>query len=103
MKKLVPDPPSLGLSNATTANTPFGTNRMFNVREGIPAEEALLHAGQLLRCAEATVSDALDHLTLNDRAIVAGAGAGAGQHIEIARALIDAVLDGVGVQRIFSA
>ncbi|CAI8759499.1 MULTISPECIES: DUF6124 family protein [Pseudomonas] len=99
MKKLVPDPPSLGLSNATTANTPFGTNRMFNVREGIPAEEALLHAGQLLRCAEATVSDALDHLTLNDRAIVAGAG----QHIEIARALIDAVLDGVGVQRIFSA
>ena len=57
MKKLVPDPPSLGLSNATTANTPFGTNRMFNVREGIPAEEALLHAGQLLRCAEATVSD----------------------------------------------
>ncbi|PJY94353.1 DUF6124 family protein [Pseudomonas donghuensis] len=99
MKKLVPDPPILGLSNATTANTPFGTNRMFNVREGIPAEEALLHAGQLLRCAEATVSDALDHLTLNDRAIVAGAG----QHIEIVRALIDAVLDGVGVQRIFSA
>ncbi|MNJ58212.1 DUF3077 domain-containing protein [Pseudomonas sp. B21-012] len=98
MKKIVPDPPSLDLTETTTASTSFGTNRMFSVREGIPAEEALLHAGQLLRCAEATVSDALDHLTLNDRSIVAGAG----QHIETARALIDAVIDGGGVQRIFS-
>lgn len=96
MKKLVPDPPDL--STASTANTPFGTNGMFNVREGIPAEEALLHACQLLRCAEATVSDALDHLSLNDRVIVSGAG----QHVEAARALIDAVLDGLGVHRIFS-
>ena len=98
MKKIVPDPPILHLSHATTANTPFGTNLMFNVREGIPAEEALLHACQLLRCAEATVSDALDHLTHNDRSLVSGAG----QHIEAAHALIDAVLDGVGVQRIFT-
>ncbi len=51
MKKLVPDPPSLDLSNATTADTPFGTNRMFAVRAGIPAEEALLHACHLLQCA----------------------------------------------------
>ena len=97
MKKLVPDPPSLDLSNATTADTPFGTHRMFAVRAGIPAEEALLHACHLLQCAEATVSDAVDHLTLNDRSLVCGAG----QHIETARALIDAVLDGVGVIRIF--
>ncbi|TDF82051.1 DUF6124 family protein [Pseudomonas sp. H9] len=52
----------------------------FNIRAGIPAEEALLHACQLLRCAEATVSDALDHLILNDRSLVSGAG----QHIETA-------------------
>ncbi|WP_191833419.1 hypothetical protein [Pseudomonas fluorescens] len=51
----------------------------------------------LLQCAEATVCDAVDHLTLNDRSLVYGAG----QHIETARALIDAVLDGVGVIRIF--
>ncbi|WP_165957386.1 hypothetical protein [Pseudomonas sp. H9] len=51
MKKIVPDPPGLDLSNASTANTPFGTNHMFNIRAGIPAEEALLHACQLLRCA----------------------------------------------------
>ncbi|WP_442108803.1 DUF6124 family protein [Pseudomonas sp. NUPR-001] len=96
MKKIVPDPPSLDLAKASTADTPFGTNLMFNIRAGIPAEEALLHACQLLRCAEATVCDALDHLTLNDRSLVSGAG----QHIETARALVDAVLDGVGVQRI---
>jgi len=98
MKKLVPDPPSLDLSSATTASTPFGTNHMFTVRAGICAEEALLHACQLLRYAEATVSDAVDHLTLNDRSLVSSAG----QHIETARALIDAVLDGVGVKRIFT-
>lgn len=98
MKKIVPDPPCLDLTNATTANTPFGTNRMFSVRQGIPAEEALLHACQLLRYAEATVSDAVDHLTLNDRSLVCGAG----QHIETARALIDAVLDGGGVQQILN-
>ncbi|MEG1041254.1 MAG: DUF3077 domain-containing protein [Pseudomonas sp.] len=97
MKKIVPDPPTLNLANASTANTPFGANHIFNIRAGIPAEEALLHACQLLRYAEATVSDAVDHLTLNDRSIVSGAG----QHIETACALIDAVLDGVGVQRIF--
>jgi len=97
MKKLVPDPPNVDLSSATTANTPFGANRMFNVRQGIPAEEALLHACQLLRCAEATISDAVDHLTLNDRSVASGAG----QHIETARALIDAVLDGMGVHRVF--
>jgi hypothetical protein len=98
MKKLVPDPPSIDLSNTTTANTLFGTNRMFAVCAGIPAEEALLHACHLLQCAEATVSDAIEHLTLNDRSLVCGAG----QHIETARALIDAVLDGVGVKRIFT-
>lgn len=98
MKKLVPDPPSVDLSNATTADTPFGTHHLFKVCAGIPAEEALLHACHLLQCAEATVSDAADHLTLNDRSLVCGAG----QHIEAARALIDAVLDGVGVKRIFT-
>ncbi|QPG61851.1 DUF3077 domain-containing protein [Pseudomonas sp. BIGb0427] len=98
MKKPVPDPPSLDLSTATTASTPFGNNHMFTVRAGIPAEEALLHACQLLECAEATVSDALGHLTLNDHSLVYGAG----QHIETARALIDAVLDGGGVNRVFS-
>ncbi|WP_327437786.1 DUF6124 family protein [Pseudomonas donghuensis] len=98
MKKLVPDPPRLDFANAITANTPFGSNRMFTVRAGIPAEEALLHACQLLQCAEATVIDAVDHLTLNDRPLVCGAG----QHIESARALIDAVLDGVGVNRILN-
>lgn len=97
MKKLVPDPPPFALSNATTANTPFGTNHMLTVRAGIPAEEALLHACHLLQCADATICDAVDHLTLNDRSLVCGAG----QHIETARALIDAVLDGMGVSRIF--
>jgi hypothetical protein len=98
MKKIVPDPPSLDLSSTTTANTPFGTHRMFTVRAGIPAEEALIQACELLQSAEATVRDAVDHLTLNDRALVSGAG----QHIEAARALVDAVLDGAVVPRIFT-
>ncbi|TDF85115.1 DUF6124 family protein [Pseudomonas sp. H9] len=98
MKKHVPDPPSLDLSTLTTASRDFGESRMFNVRAGISGEEALLYACHLLQNAEATVKAATDNLELADRALVAGIG----QPIEAARALIEGVIDGAGVPRLFS-
>lgn len=89
---------SIDLSTLSTATTPFGENKMFTIREGISAEEALLYAGHLLTSACATVSAASDTLQPHDRAVVIGAG----QCIESARALIDAVIDGAGVERLFS-
>ncbi|MEG1082495.1 MAG: hypothetical protein RSE44_28555, partial [Pseudomonas sp.] len=96
MKKHVPDPPSFDLSTLTTASRSFGEGRMFNISAGISSEEALLYACHLLQNAEATVMAATNNLELSDRSLVAGVG----QHIETARALIDAVIDGAGVPRL---
>jgi hypothetical protein len=85
MKKLVPDPPSLDITETTTARTPFGTNRMFTVCAGIPAEEALIHACHLLACATATLE--------RSQAV------GAAKHVAAAQALIAAVLEGAEVRR----
>jgi hypothetical protein len=94
MMKIVPDPPQV-LSLTSTAQKPFGTldsenQPLFCVREGIRAEDALLHVGMLLGCIEATAWDAVEHLHLNDKGVVMGII----QNVEMARALVDALLDG---------
>ncbi len=97
MKKPVPDPPAFDLANTVTAAKPFGAmdvniKQMFSVREGICSEDALMHASVLLSFVEATASDAADHLSLNDKALVLSIA----QHAEMARALVNAVLEGAG-------
>ncbi|NES10159.1 hypothetical protein G3O07_11065 [Pseudomonas laurentiana] len=49
-----------------------------------------MHASVLLSVVEATASDAADHLSLNDKALVLSIA----QHAEMARALVNAVLEG---------
>ncbi len=92
MIKIVPDPPASTPSLFTTEQ-PFGTvdnngQPMFSVRGGIPAEDALAHASTLIECAEATAWDVVDHLHLNDKALVLGLI----QQLDAAQALIGAVL-----------
>ncbi|WP_166365249.1 DUF3077 domain-containing protein [Pseudomonas akapageensis] len=94
MIKIVPDPPLTTLQKTVT--TPFGIcdaghEPLFAVRAGIPAEDALVHASLLLKgaCAStvqacekaATAESGLLWLTLHA--------------IETAKALVDAVVDGV--------
>ena len=50
---------------------------------------ALAHASTLIGCAEATAWDVVDHLHLNDKALVLGLI----QQLDSAQALIGAVLD----------
>ena len=93
MIKIVPDPPASTLS-LTTTEKPFGTadsngQPMFTVRGGIPADDALGYATALIECAEATAWDVVDHLHLNDKALVLGLI----QQLDAAQALIGAVLD----------
>ncbi|WP_166359074.1 DUF6124 family protein [Pseudomonas akapageensis] len=95
MIKIVPDPPIPSSSITSTAQKPFGTldstgQPLFCVRAGIPADDALIHVGMLLGCAEATAWDVVEHLQLNDKGVVLGLI----QTIEMARALVDALVDG---------
>ncbi|WP_166359251.1 DUF6124 family protein [Pseudomonas akapageensis] len=94
MIKIVPDPPESSPSLTTTTEKPFGTVDsngipMFTVRGGIPADDALAHATTLIECAEATAWDVVDHLHLNDKALVLGLI----QQLDAAQALIAAVVD----------
>ncbi len=96
MKKPVPDPPAFDLSQATTSHTSFGIpdfngNPLFSIREGICAEDALVHTCLLLNCVRASAYDAAQHLSANDQSLILGIA----QHAEMARALVDAVLEGV--------
>ncbi len=95
MKKPVPDPPLFDFSRFSTTGTPFGPHDfhgscMFNVNEGICAEDALVHACLLLSCLRASACDAAQHLTANDHALVIGIA----QQAEMAKALVDSVLAG---------
>lgn len=100
MIKIVPDPPNLSRSITTTAHKTFGSldsdsRQLFSVREGIHAEDALMHVGMLLGCVEATAWDAVEHLHLNDKGVLLGII----QNTEMARALVDALLDGAAKQQ----
>jgi hypothetical protein len=93
MKKLVPDPPAFNL--VQTAETHFGAcdghAPLFAVRAGISAEDALVHAALYLKCASVTAPQALDYTG------EPGLGfAWSTLHsMQMAKALIDAVLDGI--------
>ncbi|MCY1450434.1 hypothetical protein D9M71_672390 [compost metagenome] len=93
MIKIVPDPP-VSTSSLTTIEKPFGTvdsngQPMFTVRAGIPAQDALDHASTLIAYAEATAWDVVDHLHLNDKALVLGLI----QQLDAAQALLAALAD----------
>jgi len=98
MKKPVPDPPSLHL--AETVQTPVAScpehSSLFAVCAGISAEDALVHASLYLKCASATMGQALQFTSAQGRGF-----AGSAQHSqEMAKALIDALLDGIELQRV---
>ena len=95
MKKPVPDPPSLHL--VETIETPVKScpehPPLFCVRAGVSAEDALVHALLYLRCASSTIAEALQYSSDAGKGFVWST-----QHsVEMAVALIDAVLDGVEV------
>ncbi|MCP6692529.1 DUF6124 family protein [Pseudomonas donghuensis] len=98
MKKLVPDPPSLHLVETieTSVNSCPDHPPLFNVRAGVCAEDALVHALLYLKCASATISQAVQHTSEAGRAFVWSS-----QHsVEMASALMDALLDGVEARQL---
>ena len=98
MKKIVPDPPVFNLGE--TAETLFGAcdghAPLFTVRPGISAEDALVHAALYLKCASDTGPQALDY--------IADAGLGFAwstlHSMQMAKGLIDAVLDGIECRKL---
>lgn len=93
MKKPVPDPPSLHLVETVeraVASCPEHP-ALFKVCAGIRAEDALVHASLYLKCASADIGQVLQHTSEAGRGF-----AWSTQHsLELARALIDALLDGI--------
>ncbi len=120
MKKLVPDPPhtathrgrnpehdlanqqiwqklplqpadaSLIQSLKKTISTPVSRDSLFSVRDGISAEEALLHVSLLLKSAE----EVSDEITERGSGIERGLIWSLVHSVEMARAVVDALLDG---------
>ena len=95
MIKIVPDPPSGGKLYETVA-TAFGTcdaghGPLFAVCAGINAEDALVHASLSLKCARETTY----HMCMAETAANEGLLWSTLHSIEMAKALVDAVLDGI--------
>ncbi|KJK18592.1 hypothetical protein UB48_08930 [Pseudomonas sp. 2(2015)] len=94
MKKIVPDPPEFHLLETT--ETPFGLcdvghPQLFAVRAGVNVEDALVHASLYLKCASLTGPLAVEHTREPGRGLLQ---ATLHSH-EMAKALIDALLDGL--------
>ncbi|MNM97281.1 hypothetical protein D3C81_1097810 [compost metagenome] len=98
MIKIVPDPPPAG-ALPHTADTPFGACAaghppLFSVRAGIEAHDALVHASMYLRCAHDTGMQACDKVDADARGMI-----WATLHsVEMAKGLVDALLDGIETQ-----
>ncbi|NBA98585.1 DUF6124 family protein [Pseudomonas sp. R5(2019)] len=91
MKRTIPDPP---LESLKTRRTPFGScnaphGPLFAVIEGIPAEDALIHASLHIKCIIATTQHAVGHTDDEGRGMLWSAVHSA----EMAMALIDGLLD----------
>ncbi|AIS13986.1 hypothetical protein JM49_20725 [Pseudomonas chlororaphis subsp. aurantiaca] len=128
MKKLVPDPPlttprrlrdpELDATNISlllslndqqqplltqlkeTRSQPFGLRDaqqrpLFAVQAGVNAEEALMHVSLLLKCAE----EVSDEITEQGSGIERGLIWSMVHSVEMARAVVDALLDGVRTSR----
>jgi hypothetical protein len=93
MNKIVPDPPPTNLGE--TAETQFGACEghapLFAVRPGISAEDALVHAALYLRCASDIGTQAIEYTSEPGR----GFAWSTLHSVEMAKGLIDAVLDGI--------
>ncbi|OLF55773.1 DUF6124 family protein [Pseudomonas chlororaphis] len=81
-----------------TGSTSFGCRDgngrpLFAVRPGVSAEEALLHVSLLLKCAEET-ADEITSASGIERGLVWSMI----HSVEMARAVVDALLDGAGRQ-----
>ncbi|UVM21645.1 DUF3077 domain-containing protein [Pseudomonas wadenswilerensis] len=94
-KKIVPDPPESLLGK--TAATPFGScgaghPPLFAVRDGIEAEDALVHVSLLLQGIYDTAQQACEHI---DGLPKKGLLWSTLHSAEMAKGLVDAVLDGL--------
>ncbi|WP_166361174.1 DUF6124 family protein [Pseudomonas akapageensis] len=96
MMKIVPDPPALPPGTILkTAETAFGCcdavhDPMFTVRGGIGAEDALVHISLFLQSVYATANAACNQASMEER----GLHWATMHSVEIAKALVDALLDG---------
>ena len=83
------DPPLFG-AQQVTRGMPVAPDSLFCVREGISAEEALLHVSLLLKCAE----EVSDEITEQGSGIERGLIWSMVHSVEMARAVVEALLDG---------
>ncbi|MGX1124993.1 DUF3077 domain-containing protein [Pseudomonas sp. HLS-6 TE3448] len=102
MKKIVPDPPDFHLLQTT--ETPFGLcdvghPPLFAVRAGINPEDALVHAGLYLKCASLTGPLMVEQASESGR----GFAQSTLHSVEMAKALVDALLDSLEQQSLDAA
>ena len=97
MKKIVPDPPLA--KTCTTASTAFGNcdaghPPLFCVSPGITAQDALVHTSLYLRCAYDTGIKGLDGIDPSSQGLLWSTL----HSVELAKGLVDALLDGMEQQ-----
>lgn len=85
-----PVDPSLFGSQHVTRGRPVGSDSLFCVREGISAEEALVHVSLLLKCAE----EVSDEITEQGSGVERGLIWSLVHSVEMARAVVEALLEG---------
>ena len=94
MKKIVPDPPDFHLLETTALSfglCDVGHPELFAVRAGVNVEDALVHAALYLKCASLTGPLAVEHSREPGRGYIQSTL----HSLEMAKALIDSLLDGL--------
>ena len=94
MSDLVPAPPKD--PSPFTAETPFGPSlindlKLFTVRPGLPAEDALMHASHLLDCLASSTYEHADGLQGHERKQAMSLF----HLVEMTKPLVDAAIDGL--------
>ncbi|MDD0972988.1 DUF3077 domain-containing protein [Pseudomonas fontis] len=94
MKKIVPDPPLD--ANCATAAMIFGScqaghHPLFSVCAGIAAHDVLVHVSLYLRCAYDTAHKSFDGIDADNKGFLWSTM----HSVEMAKGLVDALLDGI--------
>jgi len=92
MIRSTPHPPEHPTTHPATVDMNLGNLSLFTVKPGAKIEDVLLTASDYLTCAAATAYEVAENSTKEFRPLARAVV----HQLEVARALIDASVDGVG-------
>ncbi|MFK3797291.1 DUF6124 family protein [Pseudomonas sp. NPDC088444] len=95
MIRSTPHPPEIPVTQSIPFGVNFGNHCLFNVQSGIRVDDALVLVSEFLSCAAATAYESANNTASDCRPLARSVV----HQIEAAKALVEASLAGLAVQR----